>query len=70
MLQYTQNGSIRPRSQGRPQLVSSHQNFSASDKIYLETVNGYAKFVSNNLPDDSTLAALCLLTCRYIITRI
>ena len=42
-------------------------NFTASKKLFLDTINGYAKVISNAHLNDSTLAVACLQISRCII---
>jgi len=42
-------------------------NFTASKKLFLDTINGYAKVVSNAHLNDLTLAVACLQISRCII---
>ena len=42
-------------------------NFTASKKLFLDTINGYAKVISIAYLNDSTLAAVCLQISRCII---
>lgn len=42
-------------------------NFTAYKKLYLDTINGYAKVISSSHLNDSITAALCLQISRCII---
>lgn len=42
-------------------------NFTASKKLFLDTINGYAKVISHAYINDPILAAACLQISRCIV---